>query len=1106
MTDSTPQRNIRDGSLDDEGDNETMQQVHQEADPDLSWILEATNTDAFSTCDHSDHEHVMQSSSSESLDDIELLGDQQSNSIAANLNVNATKPQRSPSISRLSEEPASPADATSKAIGRGTVNMAALQAPASPTRTPRQQNTQRLKKINGDDTILNLYAATVAKALSSPANKQDAKTGIAPIITSPKNTKPRVVFHRASLTIRPEVSKPTKNTVTPPKSALPVPTTTITPSSPLTKVRSMATGNAKMPNRVSLEVSDHDDENLDAVMLKSLDSPVSDPKNIPSAVNTNVNPSATATASKSSLLNSSPKSEQRHQQFLQLEIAKELDGGNSSRRFQLAIQSHVSSLTLGTFADQDMNGDDLSVSGATFCQNYSMSPGYHNQDDDEETMVPQEEEEASATPTRDSDDEAVEVMLDDDEQTFASQPIGAEEGLIPIDERAKMSPHPALLSQKSHSWVRRRLWGQQQLQPQQQQQGASDPLGVSDGAPDGPDISTTAAPDTTHPTLSTTTPVPTSDPPVTKKMDGLSWYNWMAFYCLFYVIPFTHQAGTSLPHIYFLIELVDVYDTKLYLAGIYLSISVILRYAMQSFIERTPRIAAIVGTVATLAGYLILFLTEKINKNQFTSESNVLNETLFILGNVMIGSIDLVSCVIAIVQEETCITSSCSDCGIKTLLVRGWNTQFNVIQVSTIVSYAIGGVIYEYWDIAGISITGFTLIGLQLICLLIALKSESLCPTKQIFSQECQKLNFFQPDYAEVDVISSPKSDFKLRRDDGNKSFRSMVTPELETIEESPVAESDSDDDPSTKISYFDPERNDQLLWNRQSVVSTSSGTPEVDNRTSIVEMNAELVRRKYEQYPLNSYETMMNNHVPPLQWKEIYVTVGAAVQPALQGLVLGVGTLLLFQEFGRDKTIVGYVYAASSVCGALATAIPLSLLDHRHLERWNMSGSLYLFGTTYMIFLTAISIFSVYVVGVLMMSFFLGLFVRSMNEAQFQLIQSNNKNYPQIIPYRKWIRFISLLVVTLLSPILYDVLPRLTNMVGSGICLVVTIFVWYGSDAAKNNEHEDSDRNKVNTTADTIPSEAINNDSSKLDEKEQTKEEFATSLVVHRVRLETLR
>ena len=572
------------------------------------------------------------------------------------------------------------------------------------------------------------------------------------------------------------------------------------------------------------------------------------------------------------------------------------------------------------------------------------------------------------------------------------------------------------------------------------------------------------------------------------------------------MIPFTHQAGTSLPHIYFLIELVDVYDTKLYLAGIYLSISVVLRYAMQSFIERTPRIAAIVGTVATLAGYLILFLTEKINRNQFTSESNVLNETLFILGNVMIGSIDLVSCVIAIVQEETCITSSCSDCGIKTLLVRGWNTQFNVIQVSTIVSYAIGGVIYEYWDIAGISITGFTLIGLQLICLLIALKSESLCPTKQIFSQECQKLNFFQPDYAEVDVISSPKSDFKLRRDDGNKSFRSMVTPELETIEESPVAESDSDDDPSTKISYFDPERNDQLLWNRQSVVSTSSGTPEVDNRTSIVEMNAELVRRKYEQYPLNSYETMMNNHVPPLQWKEIYVTVGAAVQPALQGLVLGVGTLLLFQEFGRDKSIVGYVYAASSVCGALATAIPLSLLDHRHLERWNMSGSLYLFGTTYMIFLTAISIFSVYVVGVLMMSFFLGLFVRSMNEAQFQLIQSNNKNYPQIIPYRKWIRFISLLVVTLLSPILYDVLPRLTNMVGSGICLVVTIFVWYGSDAAKNNEHEDSDRNKVNTTADTIPSEAINNDSSKLDEKEQTKEEFATSLVVHRVRLETLR
>lgn len=1180
MADSSTQRNNPDGSVEVRA-NETMHQLYSDPDPDLLWIIDAEGADALSTCDHSDHEHVMQSSSSESLDDMQLLGDDAPNTTATSKTLNAMQPQRSVSIPRLPKEHLSPVSATSKVIRGGeAIKMTAIPTPVTPSRTLRQPQNQRLMKINGDDTILNLYAATVAKAVSPPPptrKEQLAKAAIAPVVTSPTN-KPRAVFPRSSLTIRPEISKPTKKATVPSTSGTTT-TTTIKPAvnslsvdksnvasgkptthidaelkspkkspvpissaSPLTKARSMATGNAKMPTRIKLEVSDHDDE--DDAILESFDSQL-DNNNVTAPgsntssgmkmkVDTGNNyvdrlkaiAAADAPNSKSSisLLDASPETEQQHQQYLQLEIAKELDGGRNSRRFQLAIQSHVSSLTLGTFTDQEMNGDDLSISGATFRSNYSLTSGY-NCDDDETFATPKLNQAPPPTPPALTNDEAIEVSLDDGSPQ--AENTNTEEGITrsPNEKAVKVTP-PALLYQRSHSWMRNRLWGQQlheQLDPDPerldhdhgQSHTASDVNDVVDVS-QGIDImdSPSKSPDAQSPKLSM--PKPNDLSPVdsreTQARDFAAWNRDIAFYCLFYIIPFTYQAGTSLPQIYFLIELVDVYETDLYLAGIYLCTSLLMRFAIQSFVAKMPRIVAVIGTIVALTGYLVLFLISELDKNQLSSESNKVNEFLFIFGNIIIGSNEIISCTTVIAEDDSRLssTSSCVDSGNKALLVRGWETQFNIIQLSTVIVYAIGGVVYEYWDIIGIAVTGIVILGVQLISLLVVIQTEPTCPTKQSISQESQKINFFQPDCNDFDVSnntsSSYKGDMKLRRDDNNISFRSIVTPELATIEESPVAESDSEDDPSTRISYFDAERSEQLQLKRQSFVSNSSGTPEFDNRSSIKEMNAIVSRHKSEQYStVDLYEAMINNHVPPLQWAEIFVAFGILVQPIMKGLVLGVGTLLLFQEFGREKSTIGYIYAAVSLCGVFANVIPQSLLDYDFLGRFNTYGAFYLFCATYMILLTAISVFSTYIVGVLVMSLFIGLFVRLVNAVELQLINSNSKYYERIIPYRKWIRLTSSLLVALLSPILYDVLPRLPNMIGSGVCFVITVFVWCGSNAAKENDNKDGDVSKVNTTADTIPSEAINESMKHEDEEELSKLELAKSLAVHRIRLESL-
>ena len=1179
----------------------TLQQQLGSDTNDVVWIIDETE-DALSTCDHSDHEHVMQSSSSSSgsLHDMHLLDDdddddhdddheedvpvvapKNSNNNTAvvvvetkmnNNNTTAMRPQRSVSISKFPPpEPVSPVDvaATSnKVIGRDQSTISTIPTPASPSRTPRQQQNRRLMKINGDDTILNLYAATVAKAISSPPpNKKEAttKTTIAPVVTSPTN-KPRAVFSRSSLTIRPEVSKPTKKTTTTlgtttnalrhihhepmvpishiasgtPIKILSSKSTTAPPtSSPLTKARSMATGNAKMPTRIQLEVSDHDDDDDEDALLESFDSQldnqhviVTNKSNIHSGSKQNVDndknyvdqlkaiAAADMSKSKSSLLDANPETEQQHQQYLHLEIAKELDGGRNSRRFQLAIQSHVSSLTLGTFTDPEMNGDDLSISGDTFRSNYSLTSGYHHgDDDDDETFVsraavpppnvriPQLPLSPTLTDMDDDDDdddddnEAIEVSL---EGRFSkSNDLKAEDESItksPHEKAAKKAP-PAFLFQKSHSWMRNRLWGQ----PLQEQHDNDIDNDIDESINTNIDhVTSHSVSDAVSPTMqSSTLPqnewLPSVESQETKSKPASNWNKDIAFYLLFYVIPLTHQAGVTLPQIYFLIELVDVYDTDLYLAGIYLCISLLLRYAIYSFMTKMPRITAILGTVVALTGYLILFLISELDKNQLTSESNVVNEFLFIFGNVIIGSSEMISCVHKLAQDDTrlSMTSNCDDSGNMALVVGGWEAQFIILQLSTVIFYAVGGAIYEYWDIFGIAVTGIAILGVQLICLLVVIQTEPICPSKLSISQESQKLNFFQPDYGEGDM--------KLRRDGKSLSFRTMVTPELATIEESPVAESDSEDDPNTRITFFDAERSEQLQLKRQSFVSNSSGTPEFDNRTSIREMNANSTQYKSEQFHTDFYEAMINNHVPTLQWAEIYVTLGVTVQLVLKGLVLGVGTLLLFQEFGRGKATIGYVYAATSLCGAVANMIPKSFLDSEYLGRCNTYGTLYLFGATYMMLLTAFSYFSTYVVGVLLMSLFIGLFVRSMNEVEIQLIHSNSENYERTLPYRKWIRLTSSLLVTLLSPILYDVLPRLPNMIGSSVCFAITVFVWCGSNMAKENDTDDGKLNNVNTTADTIPSDAINDSMKHDDAVEMSKLEFEKSWAVHRVRLESL-
>jgi hypothetical protein len=1129
-----------------------------------SQAIDVNTTDQFQSEEDETIRQVNNSSTSESIDVVELTvkGDIHEEMI----------PKSTPQTMSSPSSIVATTKGTSKVISVPPSKANPVTSTSRYNLSPQQQSkpNRRMMKINGDDTILNLYAATVAMAVSPPQRQRPkvppSMGNIQPDVTFPKKYNNSTDNNNDSTGIRPEISRPKKtnmvssgidniddpllklysatvqttastrprssnNDVSSPRQKRPVkPSTTSTSNnvSPLSKVKSMATGSANKLSSIQLELSDHDEIDSDDDLLdvyttspysinqKSQERSTDDnSNNIDDDVNSNdIITSLTSMPSQSSLLDITPEMEEEEQQYLQFEIAKELDGSSNSRRFQLAIQSRVSALTLVSYADSDDShhtihedddeyyNDDLNnTSDSTFC-NVEIKP------DEEEGNILKAK---SSTKGHDVDEyDEVEILFQDStskQHQQYQQPVQRETKLKERFETGKKVGSPSLLLNKSHSWMRHKLWEQQQ---QQQPKDSEKSMQSQEPNKKNQDMtkthlnnkiwkqrkyhhetemSTNKAMDQSETPLSPISPLPDekNDLNDTNVLDS-TWDQTILYIFATYVIPFTYQSGSTLPQLYLLIELVDIYDTDLYLAGIYLSIALVLRYIIHSTCSRCPRLAAVGGTIITLLGYLILVVMNKIDKLHSATEPKMVQSIFFVLGSVLIGSNEIIVAIQLIVYEIHHPSSSptINTCDNKTVL-RCWELQYRVIQISTIITFATGGVVYEYFDIYGVAMFGLLLLVVQLISLLTILLLEPTNQAKQSISHDfLDELRFssappIPKDFDQSNSSSSTKSpNNKILRGDTGTSFRSILTSNLETIDEAPAIESELDDDPRYNITYYDSERSNQPSTH-QSLASNSSGTAELDNRTStrLKRASVDGINPTGSSYPsINLLAMSSSINIPSLVWTDILITIGVTVQPILNGLVFGLGTLFLFEQFSYNKSTIGYIYAASSLCGMLTTFIPYDFLDLQLFHPFKVYGTFYLFSCTYMILLTAISYLSTYICGLLLMSLFLGLYVRALNEFQCQQSQMHCKRYQRMRPYRQWTRFISGFLVTLLTPILYDILPRLPNMIGSGVCFCFTAVVWIGSDSLINqNEKETTDDllNQANTTMETVLSDSMN-------------------------------
>ena len=226
-----------------------------------------------------------------------------------------------------------------------------------------------------------------------------------------------------------------------------------------------------------------------------------------------------------------------------------------------------------------------------------------------------------------------------------------------------------------------------------------------------------------------------------------------------------------------------------------------------------------------------------------------------------------------------------------------------------------------------------------------------------------------------------------------------------------------------------------------------------------------------------------------PISWVNYFVAFAVSFQSLANGLIFGTGTLLMFEEYNLSKSVIGIIYSCSAVSGVIASFLPLNEKFMSWIHHW-FPGTccvivvltesiifdsclkmillpapaaaphnfyIFLFACTYLSLLTAIPNFVSFMIGFLSLNLALGLFVSFLTELQGKI--STTKNYQKLAPYGQMARRLSGFSIAFVTPVFYDVMPRLPNIVGAVVSFLFTLAIYIGFDTARVSARKELQR-----------------------------------------------
>lgn len=475
--------------------------------------------------------------------------------------------------------------------------------------------------------------------------------------------------------------------------------------------------------------------------------------------------------------------------------------------------------------------------------------------------------------------------------------------------------------------------------------------------------------------------------------------------------PFFYGGITRLPFIYFVIHLRSTFRmswTEIGLAvGCYQAMRVVTNVATIF----APRVAHLLGTMASLTGSIMVVSADPAQRMKI------------IVGTIMAGFAETMAAQQTYVKE---IFGSDMEA-----LEHKLKLQYAVIMVAVTLSFALGGYLYQHFNVQGVAWMGLIMSACELVSVLAFFSLEILDKHGSKVSKTIEDEIQNQTDEEIFESDSEMDQD-----DDDDDSFGSF---ECDVEDGAPITLGKGVFwSPDIKEKRAPPATTpDKTMRNGDNSMSS------VDKVKIIVTESPKFRNKKKD--PLKTAVLQALNSFAEAGMGANYLSYALCITFGMEAITIGynlaVSPIYIQEVFSQETALIGSLLACGAGFGtALSIATTLTQKGQDTLESWLPSpvGFLFsMFSISFAVIVAAVPVFPVHIIGLILLMGFNDLAALLLNEMQGAI--TSTKAYKKVGPLGQVIRRSGNVVTAITGPILYGILPQLPYLVAGGVTFIWT-------------------------------------------------------------------
>ncbi len=524
--------------------------------------------------------------------------------------------------------------------------------------------------------------------------------------------------------------------------------------------------------------------------------------------------------------------------------------------------------------------------------------------------------------------------------------------------------------------------------------------------------------------------------------ESKEWRKKLAEVLVIGAMPLLYGAATRLPFIYFVIHLTTNFNVEWARIGLFVGCYQGARVVTSAVSISAPKSSHFLGTTAGLAGYVIVYVSDKTSL------------TPFVVGTAMVGFSETMSSMQKYGKEMYKFDANRKKAQLRIKF------QYAFVMIGVVIAFGVGGVVYEHGGINGVAFVGIVL---ESSALLVLFAFWSLT-RRVVYNKDVneEKVSFpikTRNSAIEEDVEnhSNPKEaeDSGGRNDAKNDMIDSLVidqgnnngTKGAEENTEEFLLPSKSheghpkvsfDQDDGHKVSF------DQDEEHRVDFLPNTSPSPKKNDGKQVKRRSSIFARFRFSSL-LDAANTNYTACDLPATWINWLLCATFGVEALTIGFTLGIGPIFLLNEFDQNTGVIGALFAIGGAFGTIA-AIGITCTKTGNNLMMKIAASPFdlcfaMGGIAAGVLVATIPSLVPHAIGLILLMAFNDIGATLMTELQASI--TTTSNFAILGPFGQVVRRCLNVVTAVTGPVLFGVYPRLPYLVAGITTLIWTIMLF---------------------------------------------------------------